>query len=422
MNVSDIKIELKVKVLIYIFLFFCFFPYFQFIDLQTDSQPYALLFSILLYPILFEKRMKIDFVLLLFCFILSVGVLFFRNVDLGAIKSLINYLSLFSISYISYRCLNKTDGLSFDFYRKVVFIWFAVGFIQLFIMPSFLSAFIPRGDNALLLKTGRGVVGLAPEPTFYGIVSVFLMYIGYLNFEKEKRLKPIILLLLVQLLVLSRSSMVIFILIISFSILGGYMLLKDRKHAVRNITLLISASVVIVGVIYVIINHMKGLRISTLLEIAVDNPALFVTADESVNERFIHFFFPLLGFIQNFGFPRGYNEFNNFMKEIYYSGSCDDLLIYYRDNYNKIMSGFGAVFFELGVIGFIPIYVFTKHIRTISRSNPKLLFFSIAYLLILFNAISFNNALIGFILGNIIYISEKLSSEQAEILTEQTKD
>ncbi len=411
MDFTSYKLQIDLKVLIYVFLFFCFFPYFQIINLNTDSQPYALLFSLLLYPSLFERKMKIDFVLLLGCFIFSFGILLLRPIDLGAVKSLINYLSLFSISYISYRCLQKNNGLSFKFYKIVVYIWFVVGFVQLFIMPSFMDIFIPRGDNAHLLKTGRGVVGLTPEPTFYGIVTIFMLFIGFLNFRGEKQLKITILLLFIQLFVLSRSSMVIFILIISSSILGLYHLFSERKYALRNAIILLCILGLITGGVYFLINHLKGWRISTLLEIAVDNPALFVSSDESVNERFIHFFFPIYGFICNWGFPHGYNEFNVFMKEAYNSGNFDQLLIYYRDDYNKIMSGFGAIFFELGIIGFLPIYVFIKNIRIVTKKNPIVFLFAISYILTLFNAISFNNALIGYLLGNIIYVAENSSED-----------
>ena len=73
-------------------------------------------------------------------------------------------------------------------------------------------------------------------------------------------------------------------------------------------------------------------------------------------------------------------------------------------NYNKIMSGYGAVFFELGGFGIlIPIYLFSFFKNLLNNKN--IIYIFILLNMLLFTSISLNNALILFVFGNVMYIS-----------------
>ena len=130
---------------------------------------------------------------------------------------------------------------------------------------------------------------------------------------------------------------------------------------------------------------------------------LFVCVDESVNERFIHAFFPIYGWLKNIGFPHGFGHFNDFMREIYNSGIFYEYLPYYRGNYTRIMSGIGCAIFELGYVGLIIPYILLRNIVILSRKNADFIFYGALFFFILLNAMPLSNAIVGFTLGNILY-------------------
>ena len=125
----------------FLFLIFCFFPYVKLLPLGTDSQPYALLLGMILLPLYLRKEIKPEFLALLLVALFSAGIAIFSPWDFNTVRSFINYLSLFVVSFVTYHFLKKKGGLPYVFFRNVVYIWFGVGIIQLFIYPSFLSFF-----------------------------------------------------------------------------------------------------------------------------------------------------------------------------------------------------------------------------------------------------------------------------------------
>jgi hypothetical protein len=150
-------------------------------------------------------------------------------------------------------------------------------------------------------------------------------------------------------------------------------------------------------------------RMGKLIELFIRNPLLFVTLDQSVNERFLNFFFPMIGFFTNFGIPHGFESFNEYMHEIISSGKYSNLINDYffsKIKFTRIMSGISSIFFELGLIGLIPFIILWKNIKRIERTDPFILFIFFLYLIVLLNAINFANALVCFIFGNIIYVSK----------------
>ena len=95
-----------------------FFPFIQIIPLGTDSQPYALMVSMIILPFYFTSKINLSLFLLLIIAVFSVGMLFFSEFDFGSIRSLVNYVSLFVISYVTYKCMNFTGGLNYNIFRE----------------------------------------------------------------------------------------------------------------------------------------------------------------------------------------------------------------------------------------------------------------------------------------------------------------
>ena len=139
---------------------------------------------------------------------------------------------------------------------------------------------------------------------------------------------------------------------------------------------------------------------------------LFLATDASVNERFNHAFFSLYGFLRNWGIPHGFDAFAQNVSDIRCSGMFHNLFISYFniERYHRIMSGIGALFFELGVIAFLPLYVIMKNFYTLQYKNPSSMFCLFLYLSVMLNAVPFMTALAPFIIGIVIYLNDELTS------------
>lgn len=391
----------------FLFLIFCFFPYVKLLPLGTDSQPYALLLGMILLPLYLRKEIKPEFLALLLVALFSAGIAIFSPWDFNTVRSFINYLSLFVVSFVTYHFLKKKGGLPYVFFRNVVYIWFGVGIIQLFIYPSFLSFLVPRGDSSVNLLSGRGINCLAPEPTFYAIICACMLIIAFLNFRYEKSYQLLNILLLIQIFILARSSTVILLFLFSLIIYFVYKVFALSKNRMRTFIVCIFTGIGLWVVGNILVTHLSEYRIGRLLFIIMEEPITIMMKDESVNERFIHAFFPFYGFFRDGGLPHGYGQFSEFMQEVYVSGKFDEYLPFYREGYTRIMSGWGNAFFELGFVALLIVYVIVRNFHALVRTSPAVAFYGPLFMLILFNAMPWSNALVGFVVGNVIYAVEE---------------
>lgn len=402
--------EAKMNIFIFLrtlFYIFVFFPFVQIYNLGTDSQPYALIISLLMFPFIVKRNMNKSLVYLFVICIFSFGILFISRLNFNSMRSLSNYVSLFFISYLSYYFLKKSNGLSYNFFRCIVLIWFITGFIQTFIDPNFLAFLLPRGDSSVTLASGRGVIGLAPEPTFYGIMCVFFLLIGYLNFGYRKRINVYYILLLLQIFIFSRSSLVILLLFLAlFLYLLVTICLKIKLFVkfLGIILLLITLGYIIISTYSVELSQIRIVRIVSTL---MSSPEDVILLDASINTRIAHFVFPIYGFLNDLCLPHGYSEFNEFMKECFSNEQLNYWLSPYtmETNPTRIMSAWGCIFFELGFVGFLFLYVVLLNLYTIVNM-PSRLVVVIIVIALLANAVSFAMAILPFFVGNIIYLHE----------------
>ena len=396
----------------YIFLFFCFFSFVQILPLGTDSQPNAMLVALLLFGIAPVYKINKQFNLLLLLFIVAIVVTVLGVWTFSAFRGLFNYFSLFFLSFISYRVLIRLNGIPYKLYRAPVYIWFVVGLIQISVYPSFLSFLFLRGNSGATLESGRGVVCLTPEPTFYGIMCLLFIMIGYLNFNHIKEQKWLYILLWIQLLIFSRSSTCVFLLAFSFFLFGLYLICVSA-----NVKLIFSMLLVVtIGyfVVPIILDNFTNFRVGILLVKFWENPIDFVILDESINDRFNHVFFPLYGFVTNYGMPHGFDTFGNFMNECLNIMKFQDLFskTAMSGGYGgRIMSAIGGALFELGIFAFLIIVVIYRAFKPLVRRNKNNVFFLILFIGLLLNAITFSNAIIPFIVGNLFFLGRQASLE-----------
>jgi hypothetical protein len=160
-------------------------------------------------------------------------------------------------------------------------IWFIVSAIQFFYNPLFLNFLITTARTT----ENRGVVGLAPEPTYLGIVYVFyIIFFLILNFKYKNLL---ILLAIVGIILFAMSSMAVLFLLIMLLL----KIITNLNFKTFLILIIFCLSILL------FISYNNESRINYIANMVIENPFELLLLDASINDRFFHVFFCL--FISN---------------------------------------------------------------------------------------------------------------------------
>ena len=382
------------------FLFFLFFPFLSILRFPTDSQPNALIFSVIIL-LTTKKIFKFNYLFfnLFSIFFISFIILLLSKLNFTNFLNFSIYLSILIIPYAVFFTLKEINGLPYNFFKFTVYIWGIIGIVQNFFYKNFLTFLIMRSNGARI--DGRGVGSLAPEPTYYGTICLFFLIIYLLNFQSKKKYS-LLLFILFQIFFLSKSSTIIFILLVSVFIYLFIYLFKFKLNTF--FTFLLFALLFIVQ-FQIFDFYWEKTRFYNIVKVIIDNPKI-ILKDESISERINHTYFPILSFIENMGLPHLFGTFNNFIYSKITSGEHEILLNkdINIDHYQKIMNAYGSILFDLGIFSIFLFYTIFKLFKNILTNN-LVFFIFLLFNFSLFTAISFNNSLILFIIGNLFYLN-----------------
>ncbi len=376
------------RILYFLFLFFVFFPYIQIIDFGTDMQPYAVLVGTLLLPF-YKKKVTWSEALIVVVFSSSILILMVSELNILAVRSLFNYCSLLIVSFVTFRIL-RSKIINFDFFLKAcIAIWFVISLIQSYVSREFLT-FIVSGART---TEDRGVTGLAPEPTFLGIVFVF--FILYLLHIDTRHKKKFIILCVIGIVLLAKSSMaVLFLAVLLFLYLLTHLSVK-----------LIFAVFLLAVLTSVVISNFESSRLLYLFESVIDDPASLLFVDASINDRFFHLFFSMKGFLYNYTLPHGYSEWLPYV-EYQLSEYSNFVIVESFSLGGRIMSGYGAAFYELGFFAFLIPIALLKVLYDLYSNNIRLFIFHFLFInIVMFSAIPIGFSLFAFYLGFLNYLN-----------------
>jgi hypothetical protein len=363
-----------IKLILFFNIIFSSLPFISFGVLNLDTQPYVYLISIL-YIVATIPTYKI-FAPELAIPIVGLGIglsisppptfeLFFRA-TLSYIAPLILINTYINTSFDNKKKIlsNKTIDLIF---KISVSINLLSGLIQTFISKTFFDALVLSRTS-----DSRGVTALFNEPSSYGLAM--LVCLLYLLISRPPGMKLFGLLSLFQIFFLSQSSLAILTLTL---IAGAYIVIFRPK--------LILLLPIILFMVAASINtdaNISDSRTLNIIEILLERPTEFFLLDGSINERFYH----VLTSLKSYGAPMG---FNSFIFEIN-SISQKDTNFWYGEPTNKIVSGIGASFWEIGLFGLA--YLLYPVILTWRQFGYKQgVFVGISILLIFIHNISFNH-------------------------------
>lgn len=362
-----------------------FFPYFKLVP-GVDTQPVALILAICIFFVARPKKVPVLLFLLVIPFATAFMMLVLSNMDFSAFRNFLSYISLFLISISTYFALKSRGGFEGKYLSFAVWVLFIVGFIQSFIYKGFLNFLLPRAMSSF----SRGAIGLAPEPSQYGCMCLFLMI--FCHFHKPKHDLLLKIILLIQIVVFARSSMIVLFLGILFVLYSIFFL------SIRNLFLGVMG---VTSLFFLLSQFLHNTRLYQILNILLQNPMLLVLKDGSGNERFFHIFFSMLGFFRHYGMPGGFSSWKNFMGQA--SIEFHDL-VWWLPVWNKILSGYGAAFYELGIFAIIiPIVLIRLLYINYQKTLREFWVLAIFLTLILFSAIPLSFPYIGFMFGYLAY-------------------
>ena len=383
-----------------IYLFFIFFPFLSIFRFPTDSQPNGLFFSLIIL-LTTKKILKFNYLYLniFFTFIISFFIFLISSYNIANLLNFSIYISILIIPYTVFFTLKKINGLPYNFFKLVVYIWGIVGLIQNYVYKNFLTFLIMRSSGTSIY--GRGVGSFAPEPTYYGTVCLFFLIIYLLNFKFKKNYF-LLFFIIFQIFILSKSSTVIFILFLS-SLL--YILFLFFKFKILNSFALLALFTFFMLQFKLFDFFWENTRFYKILNVLIENPEI-ILKDESISERINHAYFPILSVIENNGIPHLFGTFNNYINLKISSGNHSILLHkeINTDHYKKIMNAYGSIIFDLGIFSTFLFYTIFKLFKSILFTN-LIIFIFLLFNFSLFTAISFNNSLILFIIGNLFYLN-----------------
>lgn len=383
---KNLKINIE-AVAFFAYYFFSLCPFVSPVRLTSDLQPFALLVSICILLIIRNVRMTKELFGIL-------GVVLFATICLFVafwqdssqvflcIRKYVNYFSIFIVTTVGFNILVIQSGIKETWIKKILMLWFIVGCIEL-IYPRFSQLILPGSRTT----EGRGVVGLAMEPSFYGYTMFFFLLLAG-DFKKKRLFYQLI--CIFQIVALAQSS----IAIVFLGVYGLFWCLEKilgiYKEAPQKVVKIIAGTIcgvlLLLSVYQAIIRIMPNSRMVILASKLSENVSTIIhldieklyQIDWSVAERIESILIAINGFADNMGLPHGY---------LYLDGE-------------RIMSGYGTPLYELGWIGLILIVILIKVCFSGSRPHWSK---AIAVTATMFAAIQLSSPTVAFYMSTSLY-------------------
>ncbi|ENQ8176722.1 hypothetical protein [Vibrio parahaemolyticus] len=382
------------KLFFNIVLAFQFFPWLSFRMFEGDTQPWPLLLSLI--ASLFFIKNKVDkaavMVLCAFIFSFCLAIVYCRF-DVLTIRAIFGYLTLFSVYYFYLEYKKRYDAKAIIIATNII--WIVAGLIQVLVDPYVFDFLVHTRTSE-----ARGVTGLAPEPTFYGIFLYFMCWLIYVEtnfYSKDKlcRMYTLLTILNVAFIVfVAKSSMVVVFLFLTF------VFLLIRNLSARLVACSVLFCLLTIPMLNVVWSSL-GLEDARMFKLAsrvFDGGLFLLIRDASINSRISHVYLSFYEFVTSGMLPHGYHSFGGKLEELLANSD----VFYWGKHTDKIMSWLGGVLFELGFWGLIIVAWISYSMMGTAISYRKILDVSL-FLLVLTSAIPLAFPLVPLILASARY-------------------
>ena len=361
------------------------FPWTSPVPITSDTQPLALAIG-LLYALLFLRSIPVSY----WPFVIACAVawlIYISDPGMSSLRGFVGYLSLLIIPLALRKYFITYGPPGFKFLISIMVIWGIIGVIQ-FWVPEIVS-FLSSREGIFGLTGGRGSMSFAPEPTFYGLwlllFSLSILMISSLPGRLSKKQVTILLsFALIQLILVSRSTLVLVILTMSAV---AYLVIYFRIFLVAFLILIGIGGL---GLYYIsgsdidsekLAENFRLLRllISVLNVVDINN---ILAIDGSISDRFVQIFASHYFFIVDYMFPHGFYSWSEassslppMLKGAYHS----------MDGLDRVLSFTGSALYEIGIFA-VPLLlsIFFVVIRALPGSGFRATIYKGFVLIILF--------------------------------------
>lgn len=266
------------------------FPYTQLLPTGSYTQPYALMFGSIILAMSLNRVLKHmptrDMYALIGLAWAGIAVFLitcFPYTNPQELKYLLNYLTPLVLTGASFATISAAPRTVMRTVAASVIIWFTIALIQTAIDPTFMTALVGAWAEVAedVVSSGRGVLGLAPEPTHHGfhilLLGAVLVIFG--------RWRWLVLLCVAEALLLARSSSCVLALALGLAAVG----LARPARLVLPVSIL--AGVVVAALITLRIVAPdaailpENSRMLVLATAFLENPSNLLALDYSVSSR-----------------------------------------------------------------------------------------------------------------------------------------
>ena len=336
------------KALYALALLFCLFPYTQIIPLESYNQPYAVLFSTLasIAAIPLVRRVFPRNDLLVLVGLAMAGVVGFVLTCLPQpnsqeLKYLLIYLSPLVFAIATFAVTYESPRLADRLVTFAAVAWIGTGAIQALIAPGFATQLVGSFSEGadVVVESGRGVLGLAPEPTHFGfqivILATMLALVGGRNLLSLACLATAVL--------IARSSSAVLALV-----LGGVIYLAFFGRWGRILLIAAVPAYFLLGAILQSGMLPSDVRLVALLNDFYYDPAYLITSDASANARLGGIYVGLQEIFANAFLPAGLS-WAHWQEAVGPAMSRNSWLLFLSDA--GIPSGTLIIVYQLGLFG-----------------------------------------------------------------------
>lgn len=362
------------------------FPYISPVALlRSDTQPWALLLASLALVISWRN---LEFRLIhASTLLLATAAVFLFLLDtqgIGAVRTVAGYLTLLVVSLVATHALRVDRDATLRAIDWALIVWLAVGVVQRLVARDAFTWLISDARTTEL----RGVIGLAPEPTYYAS-TVLLMVLWRASVEIKAWHAVVALAVIFG---LASSSQVAIIAAAAVMLLLVTSVFRPR-YLVPSIIVASAGAALFAALAF----YLPPSRLGLLVSAVVNNPSLLL-ADESINERAVHIFAGFYSVWAEKFLPNGIDgdvwlKFVNAVVESFPN-------VFWVHQYtDRIMSGLGAILFQMGFLALVFIYSIVDAIVRWPRTAQYKLIWSACFALIFMTAIPLAHPLVGALLG-----------------------
>ncbi len=350
------------------FLVLCFIPFlFPNPIVTTNIQPYASLCAalILVSHISILRHMVITrnvSIVLGLTFLVSVIVMLIGGVSIEAIRGVYNYFALFVIPCAVILVFSELSEFPENLIKTMIITWFLVASIQFFVYRGFATRLI---SSVRWSYSYRGVVGLASEPSFLGIMCFYFLHI--IKRFRTQRFLYYAIVLVTGILYAQSTIGIIFI-------AGFYVVfLLDRTNSKKGLYVWTASIVTLVGFGYYLSTRLSESRLNQMIKAFLEGGMDSILTDGSASIRFYAIGRALDNAASNMLMPNGFGA--------------------------RIGSAYGGLLVEIGIFAIPAIILISYGLSlTFEKKKSRVVYFIVVTLLLLNNT-QIGNPLLLLVVG-----------------------